>query len=244
MRNELISDRFGIPINNRVLVNVTDTFNSFISKGGIKLVNSVADDAWSDSYGYNITEFIIRHGTVCSLPEKIYPGDYDWDTDNELMIGDEVWWNSISFSSHIPIVIGDEKYLLVDYHELLMARRNGEIFPINGNVLLVPVPAEIRALDLIRVIKKTDIWEIFKKGKLVKQLNPDNEFEDIWEEGEIIHSMVYDSPFQVEGDINKTLDLDLYACPLRMVLCTNDSLTQDFESITHKDPLNPREPSD
>jgi co-chaperonin GroES (HSP10) len=229
MRNEIIVDKLGKPLMNKVLVKVTDTFDEFKSKGGIDVINSVHEDSWNDSPGYNITEFVPRHGSVVDFPFKITHGSYDYETVNELCIGDEVWWSSISFKDHQPIVCGNDKYLLVDYHEILVvynyrAFRNGnpvELFPVNGNVILKPVAREEKALDWVIRHRKTDLWEIYiKPYRLNKELNPLNEFKDVWEEGDIVYISVYDSPFKLEGDINRSLSEDLYVCPLRFVLCS------------------------
>ena len=140
MRKEIIVDKLGEPVYNRVLIRVIDTFETFMSKGGIQLVNLTHEESWADSKEYNITEFVPRHGIVVTLPRKVTRGSFDYDTLNELQVGDMVYWSSISFKEHIPLVYNDEKYLLVDYHDIVVRIRYGEMVPINGFGLFKSVP--------------------------------------------------------------------------------------------------------
>jgi hypothetical protein len=223
MRNEILTSEIGKPVNNKVLVEVEDTFSGFVSQGGIQLVNTVDGEAWGDNKGYNITEFIVRHGVVVGMPGVITSGSFDYETINELEIGDVVYWNSISFKSHQPIVCEGKKYLLVDYHEIILFIDKGIICPINGFVLLKAVPSEERALSY--VVKKpiTGKWEIYFKPLFHNtELNPKHEFTDIWSVGDIVHISVIDKPFKLEGDINKNIGIELYACYLRMVICSTN----------------------
>jgi co-chaperonin GroES (HSP10) len=220
MRNEIFVDKIGKPVMNNVIVEVVDTFDSFISKGGIKLVNAADKESWGDNTGYNITEFIVRYGTVVRLPKGIYPGSFDYATECELQVGDVVYWNSISFKEHLPMICEDKKYLLVDYHEILLRIRDGEMTPINGNVLLHAIQKEETALSYTKVYEKTEKWKIYKKPEKKNiELSPRNEFTDIWEVGDTVYILVMDKPYRIEGYINRNLDEVVYACPLRMILC-------------------------
>lgn len=221
MRNELIVTKLGIPVMNKVLIEVTDTFEGFKSKGGLDLINYAADDAWADIKGYNISEFVIRHGKVIAVPDSLSPGSFDYKTIIEIMPGDDVYWNSISFKEHIPIVYENRKFLLVDYHEILFINIFGELRPINGNVLLNPIQSEEKALEYVVKHEKTDKWIIYKKPAIPNiELNEKNKFTDIWFEGDVVYLSILDKPFKVEGDVNKQFDEDLYCCPLKMVLCS------------------------
>lgn len=221
MRNELYLDKIGRPIRNNILVEVIDTFEGFTTKTGINLVNATDKDAWGDSEKFNITEFIIRYGTVVKLPKKITAGTFDYDTENELVLGDTVYWNSISFREHTPIVVGDKKYLLVDYHEVILRIRNDNVTPINGFCLLLPIQEERTAFEYTVRTEKSNRWILYRKPeKLVTELNPRNYFDDIWEIGETVYIQLIDKPYKLEGYINKTLRDNLYACPLRMIMCS------------------------
>lgn len=219
MRNEVFVDKIGRPIKNNVIVEVIDTFDGFKSKGGIDLINATDNDAWGDSDGFNITEFIVRYGTVVRTPNIISSGTFDYETELEIKEGDVVYWNSISFKEHIPLVVGDKKYLLVDYHEIVLRIRNEEITPINGFCLLLPVQKEIKFLAYSYNTVKSEEWILYKKPeKMVKELNPRYEFTDMWHEGETVMISIIDKPYQLEGWINKIMDKQLYACPLRFIM--------------------------
>ena len=225
MRNEIVVEKLGRPLNNLVLVEVIDTFDSFVSKGGIRVVNATADEAWADSNVASITEFIPRHGTVVALPRKLTSASFDYETEMEIKVGDVVYWNSISFKESIPLVYEDKKYLLVDYHELHLRIRRNRVTPINGFVILRPVPETATALEYKVVTKVTLRWEIFiKPQKQNRELNPANEFEDIWEVGDIVYLLVRDMPFRIEGYMNKLFNEQLYAVPLRMILYSQENV--------------------
>ena len=225
MRNELHVEKLGKPVYNRILVSVIDTFDEFVSKGGVTLINSMAEGAWADSDIANITEYIMRHGVVVDLPDKVTSGSFDYDTDIEVKVGDIVYWNSISFKEHIPLVHEGKKYLLVDYHELLLRIRDDRITPVNGFALLRPIEKVATALAYTVVTPVTEQWEITHKPENLNwELSKHNKFYDIWEVGDIVHTMVRDMPFKLEGFINKVLKDQLYAVPLRMVLYSESTV--------------------
>lgn len=221
MRNELYVDMLVKPVCNKILVEVTDTFNEFRSKGGIDVVNAAHEEAWADSQVAVISEFVPRFGRVVSMPKKITRGSFDYETTNELLVNDIVYWNLISFKEHIPLVYQKRKYLLVDYHEVIFRIRAGVMAPVNGFVLLTPVAEETKILEYRSRQNVTEKWKIFRLPENHnKELNPDNEFTPQWEEGDIVHIMVFDKPFKVEGQINSALDKQYYAVYERMIMCT------------------------
>lgn len=221
MRNELFSDKIGIPTNNKVLVEVTDTFDSIITKLGIELPNMSHEDSWGDSPGYSFSEFIIRYGRVKATPRLITSGSFDYETNNELKINDIIYWNIVAFRDSQPIVVDNKKYLLVDYHEIILRVRDEAITPINGNCLFTPVQEEHTYGEYTHIVQKTKKWIIWRKPEqLNKELNPRYYVDDIWEAGDEVYLQVMDKPFKIEGDIVKNLPVELYAAPLRMILCT------------------------
>jgi len=220
MRNELFTNKLGRPANNKVLVEVTDIFDSIITKLGIELPNMALEETWGDSPGYSFSEFIIRYGRVVSVPAFITHGSFDYETENELQEGDIVYWNIVAFRDSQPLVKGDRKYLLVDYHEIMLRIRNEVITPINGYCLFTAISEEHKYREFTNIINKTEKWKIWKKPeKLNKELNPRFWIEDIWEVGETVYLQVMDKPFKIEGDIVKNLPEELYAAPYRMILC-------------------------
>jgi len=226
MRNEIYLDKTGKPITNNILVEVIDTFEGFTTKTGIRLVNATDNDSWGDSDKFNITEFIIRYGKVVRIPDKISSGTFDYDTELEVEIGDTVYWNSISFKEHTPLVVDDKKYLLADYHEVILRIRGNEVTPVNGFCLLLPIKETFKAMEFAYTTEKSSKWELYRKPeKLVTELNPRNYFDDIWEVGETVYIQLIDKPYKLEGYINRAMDKELYACPLRMIMCSEEKVT-------------------
>lgn len=220
MRNELRVDEIGKPVANKVLVKVIDTFSEFRSKGGIDVMNALHEDAWADSKEATISEFAIRFGEVINVPDTITRGSFDYETELEIAPGDIVYWNLISFKEHTPLVYNDSKYLLVDYHELLFRIRDGKKTPINGFALITPIAEETTILQYTVKQNVTERWTLKTKPEKINiELDERNLFTDQWEEGDIIHILVRDKPFRVEGAINRVLKEELYAIPLKMILC-------------------------
>lgn len=223
MRNELHITQLGTPVNNRVLVEVIDNFQEFMSKGGVWLSNCAHEEAWADSEAANITEFVPRHGVVVGLPAEITRGSFDYDTECEVTVGDTVYWSSISFKEHIPLVLNDKKYLLVDYHDLLLKIKGEDIVPINGYTLLLPVKREETVLAYTRQINVTERWKVaYKPERLNTELINKNKFEDVWKLGDVVYILILDKPYKLEGFIEKALKEPLYAVPTRMILCSDE----------------------
>ena len=222
MRNEILIDHLPRKmVNNKVLVGLKDTFEGFTSNGGIKLVNLTEEDSWGDSIEFNISEFVMRHGKVILTPEVITKGSFGYETENELVPGDTVFWNLISFQSHIPFVYKKSLYLMVDYHEILARKRNGELTPINGYALFTPVGETLQALSYVIQKKITDEWELCRlPDKNVEYENKNRTVADCWEVGDHVRLLVQASPYKLEGNIQKTLDKEYFACPVNFIICT------------------------
>jgi hypothetical protein len=222
MRNEIRIEELPTKvINNKVLVHVNDIFSGFTTKNGIKIVNLTLDDSWGDSKEYNISEFVMRYGTVIHVPEVITKETFNYETKVEVQEGDIVYWNLISFADHLPIVHNKKLYLLVDYHELLARKRNDEITPINGYALFTPVSKEKNYLDYKVKTDVTDEWILEKLPDYIPVYDKNSRHPSgVWEEGDKVRILVRTSPFKLEGTIHKTLDEDLYACPVSYIICT------------------------
>ena len=219
MRNELITQIIGRPVRNKVLVEVTDIFNGIQRESGIYLPNHAHEEAWGRSPGFSLDEFFIRHGKVIAVPKIITHGTFDYETECELQEGDIAYWNISCFKDSQPVVMGDRKFLLVDYHEILIRVRDGVICPINGYALFTAIEEEERAL-VYTVKKKKPKWTLYQKPeKLPVEHNPKYFYTDVFNAGDVVYLKVGDKPFKLEGEINKTLPIELYACPIRMILC-------------------------
>lgn len=220
MRNEITVSQIGRPIQNNVLIEVTDIFDEFTTSSGVVVVNAAHEEAWGDSAQYKISNFFIRHGKVVDIPDKIVPDSFDFIPEIEIMPGDEVYFNIIAFKDSQPIVFGDRKFLLVHYKEMYLRVRNGQITPINGYGVFTPVTEETKFGEYVSKKEVTDKWILrIKPDRYPIELNPRYHFDDIWSIGDRVMLKVLSRPFKVEGDFNKTLDKDLYCCPMRMIIC-------------------------
>jgi hypothetical protein len=208
-------------VNNKILVGVDDTFAGFTSKGGIQLVNLTVDDTWGDSDQYNISEFVMRHGKVLKVPQIISRGSFNYDTECELREGDTVFWNLAGFSDHLPLVLDKKLILMVDYHEILARKRGDDITPINGNGLFSSVEVITAFFKYQFKTKVSDSWilEVLPE-KNVKHVKDNRGVADCWAVGDKVRLLVRSSPYKLEGNINTTLDKELYACPMNYIICT------------------------
>ena len=221
MRNEISVNGLGRPVMNKCLIKIKDTFDEMQTKSGITIKSSIHEGAWSDSTGHNVSDFIPRHGEVVRLPRLISRYGFDYDTENELEIGDTVFWNLTVCMDMQILVCDGEKYALIDYHGILIRVRNGVITPINGYVLLSPVSKTVTALSYSKTQEITDIWKIKQlPDKDAVSTIPRRNTTTPWEAGDQIKIMVGMSPYKIEGDLNKVLSEDLYCVPKFMVLCT------------------------
>lgn len=223
MRNELIVAKRPVrAVNNLVVVSVQDTFEGFRTRGGIELVNLTENDSWGDSGEYNISEFVMRYGTVEHVPEVISKGSYNYRTNVEVKRGDIVFWNLISFKDHIPIVVEKQLFLLVDYHELIARERDGEVTPLNGMGLFSPVELKQKIIAHTITAKLSDDWILEKlpDNKVVYDDHSRSD-SDVWEVGDKVKLLVRQSPYKLEGTIRRRLEKELYACPIKYIICTS-----------------------
>lgn len=222
MRGEILIDE--VPsrvVNNKVLVGVEDTFAGFTTTGGIKVVNLTEEETWGDSKEFTISEFVMRYGKVIRVPEVISRKSFNYDTKVEVKPGDEVYWNMISFSSHIPLLHGKSLYLLVDYHEIIAVRRNGEVLPVNGYALFKRVGTEQKFMHYEVKREVSDEWVIHRLPiNNVTYSRASRQPSDIWEVGDHVRLLVRQSPYKLEGNWNKSLSEELYACPVNYIICT------------------------
>lgn len=223
MRNELYADKIGKPVRNNVFVEVIDIFNEIQTNLGFILPNMSDEESKGDSPGYSFREFAVRFGKVVGVPDIITPGSFDYDTEVEVKEGDIVYWNYFSFLNHQPIVVGEKKYLLVDYHDIIFRIRDEKITPVNGNALFAPVPEKISFAEFESVKDVTEKWIIHTLPERLPSFRNQRHYTDVnWEIGDKVFLAVGDKPFEIEGDIVKNLPGRLFACPVRMILCTVD----------------------
>ncbi len=222
MKKEIWIDQIGIPCMNQVLIEIEDIYSSFKTKSGLIIKSNYHEDSTADSIGHSVSDFIPRKGKVIALPKYITNYKYDYDTTCELQNGDDVFWtpNSSSEQTVLFCSVFKKKYVLVDYHEIIIRERNGKLMPINGFILLSPVGKEEIALQYKKTSKISDLWDI----KLLPETFPVSETETrngefIFEAGDRVKILTSMFPYRIEQEMNRKLDEDLFACYWWMVLC-------------------------
>ena len=136
-----------------VLVKVDITFgDGYVHKtdGGLEI--EFAGVKWNEH------AHIPRFGTVVRVPNRLVLKDFsnmdldntiEWKTDIEIEEGDEVYFGKMASANAPLVVVGDDVYYLLNYGDLILRVRDGEIYPLNGYVLLESVIEETRIDGLI-----------------------------------------------------------------------------------------------
>lgn len=88
--------------------------------------------------------FVPRIGKVFKLPKMLYYDKKDmansmrWKTEIELEIGDTVWMNHVT-ALDFQFQFEGKNYKLINYEDIVCAKRNGKVIMINGYILCKPV---------------------------------------------------------------------------------------------------------
>jgi len=109
------------------------------TKAGV-IVGFDPDAKYVDEEGSHIADMTSTVGTVIALP--IHHWTEGYTIENELQVGDQVWFNYFSSLHGTDVWVGKELYRLIKYDGLVAARRGGEIIILNGYVLLEEVMEE------------------------------------------------------------------------------------------------------
>lgn len=118
-----------IPINNKVLVRIDDIV---FKRDGIIVVGD---------YDFFEAKYCNIHGVVIKTPNSLVNRDInnscgmEWGTEIEVKQLDEVWFTRKEAFTCPVVIIGEQLYYLVDYSALILAKRNNETIPLNGNVI-------------------------------------------------------------------------------------------------------------
>jgi co-chaperonin GroES (HSP10) len=133
-------------INNKVLVKV-----DFVPEDGTKFGSIILAGGEWDEPGR-----VARYGTVVKAPKKLigqwetmFEGAMGWKTQVEIEEGDVVFFGKMEGANAPVIKCGNDIYFVVNYSELILRARNGEIYPLNGNVVVEPVVDNVRVEGLI-----------------------------------------------------------------------------------------------
>lgn len=118
--------------NNRVLVRI-DFFPDEV-KGG--LIKGNAD--WSES------AHVVRYGTVVKAPIKLWNRkrhkfgmDWEFPYDTKTLLFGDIAYFGLMESFSCPVVeIGNDRYYVVNFHEIVAVKRGESLRPLNGYVLV------------------------------------------------------------------------------------------------------------
>ena len=152
---------------NRVFVEVDDN-QDFKTDSGIFL--AVDED-------YNPQFSARRYGRIIKMPsELVYDHDKQvgfsmpWKTKIEALVGDEVWFTSHggNVSPIFRIVDNGKEYTMMGYQDLLLARRDGLLIPLNGVILFEDEEPDVIKSDYIDIVNnkkyKYDLGVVYISG--------------------------------------------------------------------------------
>lgn len=119
----------------------------------------------------------VRTGTVIRVPEHLSVGNgrdkMPWRVPKEVQPGDIALFSYDSITRVLngtdPIFIyKDRIFLLVPYHNIAMVKRNGEIRPVNGYVIMEPISIdeEDKLLKYHQLLKTPDAIGKFTSDKI------------------------------------------------------------------------------
>lgn len=222
MKEYLFTDKLAKPPVGYLLVEVENTYDERVSKGGIVLPNMAHEEAEADSKGYNLSQWIIRSGKVVTMAESNKNVDYDWSDENEIQVGDLVYWSIVNFFD-APVLRKDDRiFLLIKYHDILIRIRDGVITPVNGFYLFTKIKKTKKAL--FYEVEKRNFW--YKLEQMSKEVVYEDErfnFEPEFKEGWECFLLV--PPIQIEADTNINLDKEYFVAQKRHILmsCEQDS---------------------
>ena len=206
-----------IPVLNKVLVEVENTYDVKTSKGGVIMPNAAHFEAEADSTGYNLSEWIIRTGVVHTMPRELSIRGYDWHPNKgEIQVGDQVYWSIARFFNY-PVIQTDDKrmFLIVDYHDLIMKKVDGKPVPVNGFYLFTQMTAERKIFEHT-IVDKLEEYKIVAIGDEVQYESDSFNYKSMWEVGDVCLLMV--PPFKLEAKISHEFDEEYFLAQKRHIL--------------------------
>lgn len=134
-------------LGNRVLVKVDFVpEDGFVLKSGIILAGGEYDEPGR----------VARYGTVVKTPRRLigrwedkFAGAIDWKTEIEVDEGDIVFFTKMESANAPAFHCGDDLYYAINYAELTLRIRDGELYPLNGNVIVRKVVETVKVSGLI-----------------------------------------------------------------------------------------------
>ena len=205
------------PTQNKVLIEIEDTYDIKTSKGGVLMSNAAHFDAEADSTGYNLSEWIIRTGVVHTMPRVLTMGGWDWmPNKGEVNVGDQVYWSIARFFTY-PVIQTDDKrmFLLVDYHDLILKKVDGKPVPVNGFYLFTQMTEERKVFEHT-IVDKLEEYKIVAIGDEIQYESDSFNYESIWEVGDTCILMV--PPFKLESKISQEFENEYFLAQKRHIL--------------------------
>lgn len=141
---EEVANLDGVVMNNKVLIEVEGwIYDTIETKSGFKF--------WVDNTD-QVSQHVVRHGKVMKVPSRlIYWTDNKngmmWMTEIEICVGDMVWFYAMTSFDAEKLSFKGRKFILLNYEDLYVAKRNNEVICLNGNVLLQPQYKTLKALS-------------------------------------------------------------------------------------------------
>ena len=135
---------------NMVLVRVDfDPSDDVVLPSGIVL-SGLAGTKWEE------TEYVARYGVVEKVPDKLrclpeheFDGALWWKTEMVLEAGDVCYFTKSASANAQVLLIGDSKYFLINYRDIIIRIRKGDIRPLNGYCVVDKVTKKTRRDGLI-----------------------------------------------------------------------------------------------
>lgn len=217
MKDVIFLEKPIIPVQNKVLIEIEDTYDLKKSKGGVLMPNAAHFEAEADSTGYHLSEWIIRTGTVHAMPRELTMGGYDWHPNkDEVKVGDQVYWSIARFFNY-PVIQTDDKriFLIVDYHDLIMKKVGEKPVPINGFYLFTQ-QVVIRTVFEHVYEEKLEEYRIEAIGDEIQYESDSFNYKAIWEVGDVCLLMV--PPFKLEANISQEFKLEYFLAQKRHIL--------------------------
>ena len=156
-RDEYVLDKLPRKVmNNCVLIRVDfDPSDDVVLPSGI-ILSGIHGSKWEE------TDYVARYGVVEMVPDflKCRPKynfaskgsparSIEWGTKLELEKGDVCYFTKMASANAQVIFVGDVKYFLINYDEIVLRIRNGVITPLNGYCVVDKVTEKTRRKGLL-----------------------------------------------------------------------------------------------
>lgn len=215
MIDVIYMDKLQTPCESKVFVKIKNSYDIKVSKGGVFLKNAAHEEAEADSHGFQLSEFIIRSGIIEKMPEGFSMNGYDWNLNNEIKVGDHVFWPIVRFFDYPLIQTEEGLYLLIDIHDLIVKEVDGEAIPLNGFYLFTQENKETRFG--VYVSKKPSGWyNLIRKGEEIVYDNNSFNYKAPWKIGCRCFLMV--PPFKLEADTGFEFKEEYFLAQKRHIL--------------------------